>query len=286
MIKHKLLMTTIILLIVGASENNCMLRPASAARTAAILNSSRFGILIKQSPFATRASISKEPTKTALFTANKQPSFSIKHMASLKREKIELELKKSTILNQLIELEKKQIRLGELVSVLQQKEQSIEDLINKKSNATDTINPVKEKIEFSIKDVLAEEKNKRLKQEDLKSKLYWALIEEKSPKEISDIIAEGADPNGILSGEDTPLSEARNAETVLALIYAGAKPNAKVNENDWSALQTAAYRDLPDVVEVLLEHGADANVGTKGISRPSDLTKSAEVRRLLKSYEK
>lgn len=76
------------------------------------------------------------------------------------------------------------------------------------------------------------------------------------------LLAAGADPSAAVgTGETALMSCARtgNAEAVAALLAAGAGVNAAESEENQTALMWAVAQRHPDVVQVLLDHGAEVH---------------------------
>ena len=95
--------------------------------------------------------------------------------------------------------------------------------------------------------------------------VMWAVAA-RSPKIVHALLDAGADPTRSTTMGYTPLMyAARNgdvpmAKTLIAavLLAAGADVNAS-NEADFTALHGAAFRGLNEVVQILVENGADIN---------------------------
>ncbi|KND03736.1 uncharacterized protein SPPG_01194 [Spizellomyces punctatus DAOM BR117] len=72
-----------------------------------------------------------------------------------------------------------------------------------------------------------------------------------------------------------------NAKVVQHYLTAGVNVDAQNRVNKWTALHWAAQRSHPDIVRILLDHGADTDLqNTKG-QKAADIAKGAEVRQLL-----
>jgi ankyrin repeat protein len=69
---------------------------------------------------------------------------------------------------------------------------------------------------------------------------------------------------------------------VQTLLENGANPNTKDN-NGWTPLHWAAFKDYVDVVRVLLERGADPWIADNGGHIPLDYAKDSAIRSLLES---
>jgi len=81
-------------------------------------------------------------------------------------------------------------------------------------------------------------------------------------------------------------SRAGDTKVVELLLRAEADVNAKDNDN-WTALMFASYKDRRDVVELLLQAGAKMNVKTNGgwtALTLASLNENKEIVELLKQY--
>jgi len=90
------------------------------------------------------------------------------------------------------------------------------------------------------------------------------------PAVVAVLLEAGADPNRADSGGCTPLIaavESNDPTMVTRLLDSGADPNLRVGRESATALQRAAYRGAIEVVQLLLEHGADPqSVLDKGVA--------------------
>jgi ankyrin repeat protein len=97
---------------------------------------------------------------------------------------------------------------------------------------------------------------------------------------VQKLLSSEADPNAkLLNGETVLMNCARtgNAESVKALITAGARVNVKEPEHDQTALMWAAAERHPEAVKVLLEAGADLRARSRTYSQivTSEVTQRA-----------
>ena len=117
--------------------------------------------------------------------------------------------------------------------------------------------------------------------------LRWALHRSEVDLAMA-LLGAGADPNatGSMSG-NTPLIEAAthdHPDAVRALIAAGADPNAARTDDEGNApLHEAAGDGYAEVVRALLNAGADSNMPNGEGQTPLDLAESEEVRAILRA---
>ena len=83
---------------------------------------------------------------------------------------------------------------------------------------------------------------------------------------VKKLLAAGANPNANLSTGESPLmtcSRTGGVESLKALLASGANVNARENSHDQTALMWAVAQKHPDVVQVLIEHGADLHARSR-----------------------
>jgi uncharacterized protein len=83
---------------------------------------------------------------------------------------------------------------------------------------------------------------------------------------VEDLLKAGADPDAASETGVTPLMNAAHtgsASSVRALLDHEAKVNVKETDRDQTALMWAAAQKHPDVVKILLDHGADLHARTR-----------------------
>jgi len=89
-------------------------------------------------------------------------------------------------------------------------------------------------------------------------------------REVSELLAAGADVNTVIEGDGTALIAAARSnrlEMVTFLVEQGADVNLGV-EGDGNPLIMASQRGAREVVQYLLDRGADVNAGVKGDGSP------------------
>jgi uncharacterized protein len=94
----------------------------------------------------------------------------------------------------------------------------------------------------------------------------YAAAAHQDPAMAERLLTAGADPNAALMSGETPLMEAArrgNLATVRALLSKRANPNAKESNGGQNALMWAISQRQSQVVEALIEGGADVHGGSK-----------------------
>lgn len=95
----------------------------------------------------------------------------------------------------------------------------------------------------------------------------WLASTNGNPAMVEMLLEAGAEPNSALRSEETPLMAAAavgSAEIVRLLLAAGAHANAQEANGGQSALMWAVAKRHPDVVQAILEHGADVAARSSG----------------------
>ena len=83
-------------------------------------------------------------------------------------------------------------------------------------------------------------------------------VQDKNVEAIQRVIRQGVDPNVRGSRNSTILDDLRDADMVRVLTKAGANPNL-ADDDEYTPLMTAARMGLTDVVEALIDGGAQVN---------------------------
>ncbi len=113
-------------------------------------------------------------------------------------------------------------------------------------------------------DRLLNQKSSIDKQDRFSYTILLLAIDQNDAQLVQHLLAKGANPNGCLDGREDCLSYAidlkGSAEIKRALIQAGARVNARQEQNGWTPLHRAANNGSADDVRLLVGKGADPNV--------------------------